>query len=102
MASELAKKAIAGNAAVVFSKSYCPFCRMVKQLLDSVGAKYKLFELDQMEDGSEIQSYVASKHGQRTVPAVFVGGQLIGGNDDTQAAHREGKLVPALKSAGAL
>ena len=31
---------------------------------------------------------------------VFVGGQCIGGNDDTQAAHASGKLAEMLQAAG--
>ena len=34
------------------------------------------------------------------VPRVFIGGKSIGGNDDTQALHRRGELVPKVKAAG--
>ena len=34
--------------------------------------------------------------GQRTVPNVFVKGQHIGGNDDSQAAAKDGKLKEML------
>merc|ERR1712080_254282 len=30
------------NRTVVFSKSYCPYCRRAKQLLESLGEKYDL------------------------------------------------------------
>ena len=33
--------------AVVFSKSYCPFCKMAKSVLNEVGAKYTVHELDE-------------------------------------------------------
>lgn len=33
--------------AVVFSKSYCPFCKMAKSVLNEVGAKYAVHELDE-------------------------------------------------------
>lgn len=32
----------------VFSKSYCPYCKATKSLLDSLGAKYYAIELDQV------------------------------------------------------
>ena len=35
---------------------------------------------------------------QRTVPNVFVAGQHLGGNDDTQQAARSGKLAALLKA----
>ena len=39
------------KAAVVFSKSYCPFCKMAKSVLDEVGAKYTVHELDERGEG---------------------------------------------------
>ena len=33
---------------VVFSKSYCPYCKSTKALLDEHGAKYYAIELDQV------------------------------------------------------
>ena len=32
----------------VFSKSYCPYCKATKSLLDDLGAKYYAIELDQV------------------------------------------------------
>ncbi|URE17286.1 hypothetical protein MUK42_11442 [Musa troglodytarum] len=36
------------------------------------------------------------------LPAVFVGGRLVGGLDRLMAVHIAGELVPILKQAGAL
>lgn len=33
---------------VVFSKSYCPYCKATKSLLSELGAKYEVLELDQI------------------------------------------------------
>ena len=46
-AAAKAQKLIDENPAVVFSKSYCPYCRATKRTLDDLGAKYALVELDQ-------------------------------------------------------
>ena len=46
MASEFVDKQIKENKVVVFSKSYCPFCRMAKDALNAAGAKFTVFELD--------------------------------------------------------
>ena len=40
--------------------------------------------------------------GGRSVPRVFIGGKCIGGGDETEGAHRSGKLQGMLESAGAL
>jgi thiol-disulfide isomerase/thioredoxin len=36
------------NGAVVFSKSYCPYCKASKSLLSELGANFKVLELDQI------------------------------------------------------
>ena len=33
--------------AVVFSKTYCPYCKMAKSALDALGAAYTAIELDE-------------------------------------------------------
>jgi hypothetical protein len=43
-----AQNLINENGVVVFSKSYCPYCKSSKDLLDKLGAKYELLELDQI------------------------------------------------------
>lgn len=52
----------------------------------------KVYELNQMDDGADIQADLEALTGQRTVPNVFVKGTHIGGNDDTQAAAKSGKI----------
>uniref|UniRef100_A0A803RB31 Glutaredoxin n=3 Tax=Cannabis sativa TaxID=3483 RepID=A0A803RB31_CANSA len=102
MALAKAKELVSSNPVVVFSKSYCPFCVTVKQLLTQLGATFKAIELDNESDGAQIQSALAEWTGQRTVPNVFIGGNHIGGCDDTKALNKQGKLVPLLTEAGAI
>lgn len=49
-----AQQIIDENAVVVFSKSYCPYCRATKSLLNEKHAKYFLMELDQVGKSSSI------------------------------------------------
>ncbi|KAI9887533.1 MAG: hypothetical protein M1823_000624 [Watsoniomyces obsoletus] len=88
------------NPVAVFSKSYCPYCRATKELLNGMGAKYFSIELDQVDDGSAIQEALQEITGQRTVPNVFINHKWIGGNSDVQAKKDE--LPEMLKAAGAL
>ena len=88
----LVKSLIESNPVVVFSKSYCPYCDKAKSALNAINAKYELLELDQRSDGSQIQSYLYTLTGQRTVPNVFVGGKSIGGGDDTVRLKQSGEL----------
>ncbi|ESQ46956.1 hypothetical protein EUTSA_v10027999mg [Eutrema salsugineum] len=102
MAMQKAKEIVSSNAVVVFSKSYCPFCVKVKELLQKLGAKFIAVELDKESDGGSIQAALGEWTGQRTVPNVFIGGKHIGGCDATMGMHSSGKLVPLLTEAGAI
>ena len=95
---EYAKAEIASNDVVVFSKSYCPFCTSTKQLFNSMNIDAKIIELNEIDDGNDVQAALLDISGQRTVPNVFVKGNHLGGNDDTQAAARSGKLSEMLES----
>lgn len=95
--ADFAKAEIASNDVVVFSKAYCPFCTKTKQLLSKMDIEAKVIELDEIDNGAEIQGALLDISGQRTVPNVFVKGVHLGGNDDTQAAAKNGKLEEMLK-----
>mmetsp|Transcript_1071 Transcript_1071/g.1225 ORF Transcript_1071/g.1225 Transcript_1071/m.1225 type:complete len:126 (-) Transcript_1071:25-402(-) len=90
------KKMIADNDVMVFSKSYCPYCRATKQIFNNIGAKFKVLELDEVENGSAIQAALLEMTGQRTVPNVFVHQKHLGGNDATNAAYKTGALMQML------
>lgn len=83
---------VSNNKVMIFSKTTCPFCKKVKDLLQSSQIKFEVLELDQQANGSEIQNALLEITGQRTVPNVFVAGQHLGGCDDTLKAHKEGRL----------
>ncbi|GAA6039451.1 hypothetical protein JCM8097_009553 [Rhodosporidiobolus ruineniae] len=85
-----------GGRIVVFSKSYCPYCNATKKLLKDLGEDFDVYELDQLDDGSDWQAYLADKTGQRTVPSVFINKKHIGGNSDLQALHKSGELKKLL------
>lgn len=59
---------IKDNKVVVFSKTYCPFCKKAKEALSSTGLKdYALVELDERDDGDEIQDILKGITGGRSV-----------------------------------
>ncbi|KAI0285394.1 hypothetical protein BGY98DRAFT_945695, partial [Russula aff. rugulosa BPL654] len=67
-------KAVADNIVVVFSKTWCPYSKKAKALLKDKysDAQTAIFELDEREDGAELQNYLQEKTGQRTVPNIFI------------------------------
>lgn len=87
---------IANNKIMIFSKTTCPFCKKVKDLFDSLGAKYFALELDQIENGPSIHESLKEFSKQGTVPNVYINGNHIGGCDATLALHNENKLFPML------
>ncbi|MQM08558.1 hypothetical protein Taro_041411 [Colocasia esculenta] len=129
-AYERVRRLASGNAVVVFSLSGCCMCHVVKRLLLGLGVGPAVYELDLEEGGADIQAVlysifsasssataVACRNGSPTggaqspppppssspmLPAVFVGGKLVGGLEAVMACHINGTLVPLLKDAGAL
>lgn len=78
------------NQVVIYSKTYCPYCRATKSLLKKNQIEAKVIELDQEPQGAAIQQALLAMTGQRTVPHVFVNHKHVGGNDSVQEAFRDG------------
>eukprot|EP00794_Sanderia_malayensis_P006275 gene6275-6996_t len=94
---------IANNVVMVFSKTYCPFCTMAKKALQDAGLKdFKVVEIENRDDCSQIQDYLRSITGSRTVPQVFINKKYIGGGTECKQYQQQGKLAKFLKDAGAL
>ncbi|XP_051788776.1 glutaredoxin 2 [Erpetoichthys calabaricus] len=94
------------NCIVIFSKTTCPYCHMAKNVFNEIGISYKVIELDQHQDGKQLQEVLGEMTGEKTVPRVFVNGCCIGGGSATKELHQKGKLLPlieqcAISSSGA-
>lgn len=92
----LVNQLIQDNKVAVFSKTYCPYCKKTKALFTELKEPFAVMELDVEEGGEAVQEYIKSTYGHRTVPAVFIKGNLLGGCDDTVGAHKSGKLAELL------
>lgn len=46
MASQFIKTALAADKVVVFSKSYCPFCKKAKDALKRADIAFKAYEIE--------------------------------------------------------
>ncbi|CAO2146405.1 unnamed protein product [Urochloa humidicola] len=93
------------RAVVVFTASNCSMCDVVTSLLGSLGVNAAVHELDRDPRGREMERELARRltgGGGGAVPAVFVGGNLVGGTNRVMALHLAGELVPMLRNAGAL
>jgi glutaredoxin len=88
---------------VIFSKTYCGFSKSLKNLLKTeyeVTPDPTIVELDKHKNGRELQDYIASKTGRKTVPNLFVNGISRGGSDEMKKLHNEGKLLTSLNTWG--
>lgn len=80
------KDVINKDVVVIFSKSYCPYCKLAKdvsneniqychlfliqlrlQVFDKIEKKYNAIELDLRDDGEEIQAILGEITGAKTV-----------------------------------
>jgi glutaredoxin len=65
-------KKITTKPCVVFSKSYCPYCRRAKGILQQEGAKCEVIEMDQREDGQALQARLGALTGKRPPKGVHL------------------------------
>lgn len=83
---------------MLFSKSYCPYSRAVKQIFNTyIGKdKYGLFEIDTHQDGNELHKALQKLSGRNTVPNVVIGGEFVGGDVETENMVSDGTLKTKL------
>jgi glutaredoxin 3 len=98
---------IGDNSVFMFSQSSCPFCVKAKSVLGGMGAKYTVVELDTDPDGKAIRAEMADLVGRTSVPAIWIGGQFVGGCNDgpmggLMKLDDSGELKGMLQGVGAL
>lgn len=95
------KELIGQKKVFVASKTYCPYCQAtLKTLFTDLKfpeSQATVLQLNNMEDGQDIQDALREINGQKTVPNVYIDGKHIGGNSDLQELNSSGKLQELLK-----
>jgi alkyl hydroperoxide reductase subunit F len=74
---------------VIYTKKWCPFCARAKVLLRAKGLAWR--ELDVTFDERLLQEMV-ERSGRRSVPEIFLDGELVGGYDDLARLNATGEL----------
>ncbi|PIN08162.1 Glutaredoxin [Handroanthus impetiginosus] len=90
------------KAVVIFSKSSCCMCHAIKRLFYEQGVSPLIHELDEDIKGREMERALMKLGCSPSVPAVFIGGKLIGSADTVMTLQLNGSLKKLLKDAGAL
>ncbi|KAL3505773.1 hypothetical protein ACH5RR_031155 [Cinchona calisaya] len=96
-------KMVSEKPVVIFSRSTCCMCHSIKSLICDLGVHPSVYELDKIPRGREIEQALAMLGcNPTTMPAVFIGGDLVGGANEVMNLHLSRSLKPMLIRAGAL
>jgi glutaredoxin 3 len=82
---------------VVYTTEPCSFCARVKGLLRARGVEFAEINLAKDPDG---RAELARSTGMLSFPQVIVGGVLVGGFTEVQAAAESGRLDELLVGSG--
>ncbi|XP_076036989.1 uncharacterized protein LOC143022581 isoform X2 [Oratosquilla oratoria] len=96
--ADLVRQKIKENCVMIFSKSYCPYCKIAKKTFNDMGVSYEVIELDKDPNGTSMQDVLDIMTGARTVPRVFVGGKCIGGGSETRDLYKNGQLTTLVEN----
>ncbi|CAK7348247.1 unnamed protein product [Dovyalis caffra] len=83
---------------VIFSKSTCCLCYAVKILFQEIGVDPLVYEIDQDPESREMEKALTRLGCNAPVPAVFIGGKLMGSTNEIMSLHLSGSLNQMLKS----
>ncbi|OAY26869.1 glutaredoxin-C6 [Manihot esculenta] len=100
------QRLISEHPVIIFSRSSCCMCHVMKKLLATIGVHPTVIELDDHEISAlppPPPSHDNDDAAPRNLaPAVFIGGTCVGGLESLVALHLSGHLVPKLVEVGAL
>ena len=74
----------------MYSGDPCPFCKAAKALLNSKNIEIEEFDI--WKDSAKAKEMLQRTNGARTIPQIFIGDHYVGGNDQLQAANKNGEL----------
>ncbi|OLY84240.1 Glutaredoxin-2 [Smittium mucronatum] len=78
---------------IMFSKTYCPYCRGAKQLLDKHNLDYHVLEVNLEPNQMDIKHYLTEiSGGHSSFPSIFIMQQSKGGLSDLMQLESSGEL----------
>ncbi|TKY57986.1 Glutaredoxin-C6 protein [Spatholobus suberectus] len=98
------QRLISEHPVIIFTRSACCMCHVMKKLLATIGVNPTVIELDDHEIAAlPLPDNNNNNNCNRNpTPAVFIGGAPVGGLESLVALHVTGHLVPKLVQVGAL
>jgi cysteine synthase A len=88
---------------VVFALEWCEFCWSVRKFFIKVGLEFNSVDLDSVEYqqdnlGQQIRAVLTERTSIKTIPQIFIGGELIGGCTEMFDAWQDGSAQALLES----
>ena len=74
---------------LLYTKSWCPYCRRAKTLLAKKGVQWTEIDID--GDPAHRQAMMEAS-GRNTVPQIFIDGTHVGGSDELSELDGKGEL----------
>ena len=84
------------NKVFMFSKVYCPYCDMTKELFNNYKIQFDYIEVDSVEWNQEHKNELYRLSKIRTYPNIFLGLKSIGGYDQLSRLEDNEKLFSIL------
>lgn len=75
---------------IVFSKDGCPYCdKALEYIREDLQSTAKVYDVN---EHPATHRSIMEETGHKTVPAIYVGSNFVGGCDDLLDSHENGKL----------
>ncbi|KAG2221812.1 hypothetical protein INT45_013308 [Circinella minor] len=93
------KSILRAHPLTVFSKTYCPYSRKAKEILNEYPLKIPFYvvEVDLRDDAMEIKKLLGEHTQLDTFPNIFINGGSIGGATELSRLDKSGRLEEILK-----
>jgi len=90
---------------VLFALEWCEFCWAVRKMFKAYGIPFLSVDLDSAKNqkgdwGIKVRAAVTERTGVKTIPQIFIGGELIGGASEILAAQSSEYLPKKLEKLG--
>ncbi|KAG5609056.1 hypothetical protein H5410_020337 [Solanum commersonii] len=90
------------SSVVIFTKSSCCISHSIETLIRSFGANPIIYELDTHPNGKQMEKALMELGCHPSVPAIFIGKELVGGANEIMSLNVRGKLKQLLIRANAI
>jgi glutaredoxin len=81
---------------LVLTKTSCPYCDLLEELLRKAHVPAEVHNMDTHALSGRFQQAVMAITGQRTVPCIFVGRELVGGYREFAKGVQDGRIIRML------